>query len=78
MAVLDITQLLTEERPWAVYAACRDADPDLFFPDQDDIEAAGLPGPQEAPHAFYSPGVDVEVAWFSPIWAAEGATERRS
>lgn len=23
---------ITEERPWAAFAACRDRDPDLFFP----------------------------------------------
>jgi WhiB family redox-sensing transcriptional regulator len=23
---------VTEERPWMVFSACRDADPDLFFP----------------------------------------------
>lgn len=23
---------ISEERPWLVFAACRDADPDLFFP----------------------------------------------
>ncbi len=30
------------------------------------IEAAGLPRPQVAPHAMYSPGVDVQVAAFRP------------
>jgi WhiB family redox-sensing transcriptional regulator len=33
------TQILLQdidERPWAAYAACRDADPDLFFPASDD------------------------------------------
>lgn len=25
-----------DERPWAAYAACRTADPDLFFPGSDD------------------------------------------
>lgn len=23
---------ITDERPWAVFAACRDRDPDVFFP----------------------------------------------
>ena len=31
------------------------------------IQAAGLPRPEGAPHAFFSPGVDVEVAWFNRI-----------
>ncbi|HLA66551.1 MAG TPA: WhiB family transcriptional regulator [Acidimicrobiia bacterium] len=30
-----------EERPWAAYASCRRADPELFFPvDDEDAEAA--------------------------------------
>ena len=31
---------ITEERPWVVFAACRDADPDLFFPSSREQEAA--------------------------------------
>lgn len=31
------------------------------------IQAAGLPAPVGQPHARYSPGVDVEVAWFEKI-----------
>lgn len=31
------------------------------------LTAAGLPAPMGAPHARYSPGVDVEVAWFDPV-----------
>ncbi len=27
-----ITLLLVDERPWAAYAACRNEDPDVFFP----------------------------------------------
>jgi WhiB family redox-sensing transcriptional regulator len=27
-----LTVPITEERPWAVFAACRDRDPDVFFP----------------------------------------------
>jgi WhiB family redox-sensing transcriptional regulator len=27
-----LTVPITEERPWAVFAACRDRDPDAFFP----------------------------------------------
>ena len=43
---------------------------------QDVIEVAGLPSPHGPPRAFYSPGVDVGVAWFSHIPVAEGRTER--
>jgi uncharacterized protein YqjF (DUF2071 family) len=32
--------------------------------EQNLIQAAGLPTPSGAPHARYSPGVDVRVAWF--------------
>ena len=33
---------ITEERPWVVFAACRDADPDLFFPGSKTDERAAL------------------------------------
>jgi len=39
---------------------------------QDVIETAGLSSPTGPPHAFYSPGVDVEVAWFSRIGDGAG------
>ena len=31
-----------DERPWAAYAACRQADPDLFFPAEGDEAATAL------------------------------------
>ncbi len=33
---------ISEERPWVVFAACRDADPDLFFPTDKAQEQAAL------------------------------------
>ncbi|MEP7113119.1 MAG: DUF2071 domain-containing protein [Ilumatobacteraceae bacterium] len=33
------------------------------------IKAAGLPAPDRAPHAHYSPGVDVRIAWYEKIAA---------
>ncbi len=35
--------------------------------DQTLIEAAGLPTPDGTPHAHYSPGVDVRIAWYEKI-----------
>lgn len=35
--------------------------------DENLIAAAGLPSPAGAPRALYSPGVDVEVAWFQNV-----------
>jgi uncharacterized protein len=35
--------------------------------DQTLIDAAGLPSPDGAPHARYSPGVDVRIAWLDKI-----------
>ena len=29
---MDLLLIDLEERPWAAYAACRNADPDVFFP----------------------------------------------
>ena len=31
----ELLLLLEDERPWVSYAACRDSDPDLFFPGPD-------------------------------------------
>lgn len=39
--------------------------------DQTLIEAAGLPSPAGAPHAHYSPGVDVRIAWYEKIATAD-------
>jgi WhiB family redox-sensing transcriptional regulator len=33
---------ITDERPWMVFAACRDADPDLFFPSSKEAETEAL------------------------------------
>jgi WhiB family transcriptional regulator, redox-sensing transcriptional regulator len=33
---------ILEERPWAVFAACREADPDLFFGSSKDAERGAL------------------------------------
>jgi WhiB family redox-sensing transcriptional regulator len=34
--------LLDDDRPWVAYAACREADPDWFFPGPDDDGRAGI------------------------------------
>ena len=33
---------ITEERPWVVFAACREADPDFFFPSNKEEEDRAL------------------------------------
>jgi uncharacterized protein len=43
---------------WPLYAI------DELSIDETMIVAAGLPEPRGTPHAMYSPGVDVEIAWF--------------
>ena len=45
--------------------------------DQNVIQAAGLPAPSGPPLARYSPGVDVEVAWFEKISDGNRPEERR-
>lgn len=37
-----IRDLLDDDRPWASYAACRQADPDWFFPGSDDDGRAAV------------------------------------
>jgi WhiB family redox-sensing transcriptional regulator len=32
VVALAVESPITEERPWAVFAACKDKDPDTFFP----------------------------------------------
>lgn len=39
------------------------------------IEAAGLPRPEGAPHALYSPGTGVEVGWLQDV--VDGPSDRR-
>ena len=33
---------ILEERPWAVFAACREADPDAFFDETNEAGAKGI------------------------------------
>ena len=33
---ISLKQLFDDDRPWATFAACRDADDDLFFPGRED------------------------------------------
>ena len=44
--------------------------------DQTLLEAAGLSTPEGAPHARYSPGVDVRIAWFEKIARSTSRTAR--
>ena len=44
--------------------------------DQDVVEAAGLPSPEGAPIARYSPGVGVSVAWFERVRSERAAAVR--
>jgi uncharacterized protein YqjF (DUF2071 family) len=69
--------LLTTRRRRVLYGAVRHpqwplhrvVDLDI---DQDVVEAAGLPSPEGAPHAMYSPGVPVEIAWLQRLAAEPG------
>jgi uncharacterized protein len=61
--------LLTSRRDQLLYGrVCHTRWPlhaiDELSIDETMIAAAGLPPPCGAPHAMYSPGVDVEIAWF--------------
>lgn len=37
-----LTAPILEERPWAVFAACREIDPEIFFPNGREQEARAL------------------------------------
>jgi len=44
--------------------------------EQDVIQAAGLPAPTGEPYGRYSPGVDVEIAWFEHVDTRRPEQER--
>ncbi len=47
--------------PWPLHRV------DSFDVSADPLVAAGLPAPIDEPHALYSPGVPVDIAWFDAI-----------
>ncbi len=49
---------------------------DNFDIQQNLVEAAGLSAPAGAPHSLYSPGVDVQVGWFTALPASVAASPR--
>lgn len=63
-----------EERPWAAYAACREADPDLFFSADEEATAAAIRMCRGCPVAdeCLDWALDMRVRY--GVWG--GATER--
>lgn len=69
---------ITEERPWAAFAVCRDRDPDLFFPVTPD-------GERDAVRICAGCPVQVDCLEFSieakirfGVWGGMTEKERRS
>lgn len=69
LMVLDL-----EERPWAAYAACRQADPDLFFSADEEVTAAAIRMCRGCPVSGECLEWALEMRVRYGIWG--GATER--
>jgi WhiB family redox-sensing transcriptional regulator len=71
-----VTRMILEvdERPWAAYASCRSADPDLFFPtgDEDGSEALKICSGCPVREDCLEWALDTRIRY--GIWG--GATER--
>ncbi len=70
----DLVMLDLDDRPWAGYAACRDADPDLFFPASDEKAAAAIKICQGCPVSAECLDWALEMRITYGVWG--GATER--
>lgn len=65
---------VTEERPWVVFAACRNADPELFFPATAAQERAALSVCATCPVRDECRDYSLEAREHFGVWG--GATER--
>ena len=66
---------ITEERPWVVFAACRDADPDLFFPNSKADEKAALALCTMCPVIRECQGYSIDARETFGVWG--GLTEKQ-
>ena len=76
-APVDLLVLDLEERPWAAYAACRDADADQFFSTAEPEMAAAIRICRGCPvrEACLAWALDTRVKY--GIWGATTERERR-
>lgn len=63
-----------EERPWAAYAACREADPELFFSGDEEATAAAIRICRGCPVSDECLDWALEMRVRYGVWG--GATER--
>lgn len=68
---------ITEERPWVVFAACRDADPDIFFPSTAAQEAAAKAVCATCPVSGECRAYADEAREYFGVWGGAGEKQRR-
>lgn len=68
---------ITQERPWVVFAACRDADPDLFFPGSKAAEAAAKALCAMCPVRYDCHEYSLEARESFGVWGGLNEKQRR-
>lgn len=68
---------ITDERPWVVFAACRNADPDLFFPSSREQEAAAKALCRICPVRSECHAYAVEARETFGVWGGFNEKQRR-
>jgi len=68
---------ITEERPWVVFAACRDADPELFFPATPSEERAALAVCATCPVQVECRAYSLDAREYFGVWGGETERDRR-
>lgn len=69
---------ITEERPWAAFAACRDRDPDIFFPMTPDAESDAVVICRGCPVALDCLEFALEAKIHFGIWGGMTEKQRRT
>jgi len=69
---------ITEERPWAAFAVCRDSDPDGFFPVTPEGERAAIRVCQGCPVQQDCLGFAIEARIRFGVWGGMTEKQRRS
>ena len=73
-----MTVPLTEERPWAAFAVCRDRDPDMFFPLDHEVESEAIRVCQGCPVQADCLEFALETGIRFGVWGSMTEKQRRS
>ena len=69
---------ITEERPWAAFAVCRDRDPDVFFPVTEDGEPEAITICRGCPVRLDCLDFALEAKVRFGVWGGMTEKQRRS